>query len=91
MFFNKTFLTTGMSIGNGGFFGYKLSLSNITVPNVLPPQIADIVPRDVNTNSPSVAISLKNLFVKLLVDYSVSVSAYQIKELRTLLSSLSMG
>ncbi len=73
---NKTFLPNALNLGNGGIFGYKVNLGNITVDTIIPPQTSDVQPRDIDTNSPSIRISLKNFYAKLLCDYAISVSAY---------------
>jgi hypothetical protein len=74
---NKTFLTSGLNLGNGGVFGYKVNLGNITVDSIIAPQTSDVQPRDVDTNSPSIRISLRNFYIKLLVDYAISISVYK--------------
>ena len=74
---NKSFLPHALNLGNGGILGYQINLGNITVNQLNPPQIADVQPRDVDSTTPSIKISLKNIYVKLLCDYSVSISAFK--------------
>jgi hypothetical protein len=76
LFHNKTFLPNALNLGNGGILGYKVNLGNFTVDTIVPPQTSDVQPRDIETNSPSMRILLKNFYIKLLCDYAISVSAY---------------
>lgn len=76
-YFNKTFLSEGMNMGNGGILGYSVSLGNITVGEFNPPQNAEIESRDIESNTPSVKINLKNLSINLFADYSVQFSIYK--------------
>ena len=77
LFENKTFLTNGTSYGNGGSFGYKINLGNISIATFSAPQNTSCETIDVQSNTPSIKLILKNVLIKILVDYYVQASFYE--------------